>query len=86
MGMTGACVGSDPRLFDSTRAFDHLLARRVCATCPMVQACIGRAIAIASQHPHNPHWRGPDGTWGGLLWHAGVIVDLRLNVMDEAAA
>lgn len=71
---TPACTESDPRLFDSTHPLDHLHARAICDTCPLVQPCIRAALATAGQ-THVRSQRGPDGTWGGLLWRAGRVVD-----------
>jgi hypothetical protein len=86
VGEVGACVGRDPRLFDSLGLLDHLEARKVCATCPMVTACIERAIAISNKHSYCRSRRAPDGTWGGLLWHDGKVVDLRLERLMCGAA
>lgn len=69
------CTNRDPRLFDSTKLRDHLKARAICATCPLVQPCIARAITVAAEHAPGAR-RGPDGTWGGLLWCSGSIRSL----------
>ena len=80
-----ACRQSDPQMFDSVRLLDHMRARAVCATCPMVQACISEAVRVARKHPTNPDRRGPDGTWGGLLWRSGTVTDPR-RLNTQAAA
>jgi hypothetical protein len=73
--MTPACTDHDPRLFDSTDWPDHVLARRVCGRCPVVAWCVERAVAIAREHTRGAvETRGPDGTWGGVLWRDGSIV------------
>lgn len=70
--MTPACTQADPQLFDSTRLRDHLQARAYCSTCPVVVDCINTAVRIAGERPPGCR-RGPDGTWGGLLWVSGHI-------------
>ena len=69
---TPPCTRYEPQLFDSTRLRDHIRARAVCSTCPVVQGCIARAVAIAEERPPGCR-RGPDGTWGGLLWTCGTV-------------
>lgn len=69
-----ACQGRDPRLFDSTAPREHLQAREVCVTCPLVRDCIRQALTIAGETSTHSR-RGPDGTWGGLLWRSGRVVD-----------
>lgn len=72
------CARRDPALFDSIDLVDHFRARAICAGCPVVQACLERALAIAAEHsPKDRSQRGPDGTWAGLLWLDGSIHDLR---------
>ena len=72
--MQSACRRTDPRLFDSTYYDDHLEARKLCATCPVVWKCVLGAVDIANEvDEHLPAYRGPDGTWGGLLWVNGHI-------------
>lgn len=74
MRPTQACYGRDPQLFDSTKHTDHQLAKAICGTCPHVQACLRLALDIAGET--NAHaQRGPDGTWAGLLWRDGQVVD-----------
>lgn len=63
----------NPALFDSLDYRDHLRARAVCATCPNVRACLLLAVDIANEHGTSSLHRGPDGTWGGLLWESGSI-------------
>ena len=77
------CAGRSV-LFDSTDLFDHLAARRTCASCPMVRACIERALAVAAEHPAGAE-RGPDGTWGGLLWRGGSLVEFVTPGLEVAA-
>jgi WhiB family redox-sensing transcriptional regulator len=55
-----ACVGEDPELFfpiGSGRHADEqtVLAKRVCARCPVIREC--RSVAVSS---------GYEGIWGGL--------------------
>lgn len=75
----------NPPLFDSVTPWDHREAKSICATCPVVQACILRATAIASEHSTDSPHRGPWGTWGGLLWVAGSIYDGRSASTEVAA-
>jgi hypothetical protein len=70
-----ACRGAPPQLFDSVDILSHQRARVICATCPLVQHCIHHAISVATVHTNEPALRGPDGTWGGLLWRDGQVVD-----------
>lgn len=76
--MTTPPCTNDAALFDSVDHFDHLLARATCATCPMVRACIERAVEVAGMH-NTRSYRGPDGTWGGLLWNSGSVVQLAIS-------
>lgn len=79
------CTRYSPGLFDSTEAPDHAHARAICATCPMVMACLDRALEIAGEHTEgSPFHRGPDGTWAGLLWKHGRIV-VETAVVEVAA-
>ena len=66
------CVGKS-ELFDSTDDFDHLRARVICAGCPFVQECILQAVEVAKVNASWAAVRGPDGTWGGLLWRNGKV-------------
>lgn len=79
------CTRYSPGLFDSTVPGDHLSARAVCAVCPMVRACLERAIGIAGEH-EGESARGPDGTWGGLLWKCGHIERVEDLLWTEVAA
>lgn len=69
-----ACYGRDPQLFDSVKPADHLLARAICGTCPRVQSCLRLALSVAGETGAHAQ-RGPDGTWGGLLWRDGRVID-----------
>lgn len=70
-----ACDGADPQEFDATDIPTHLEMRAICATCPIVTPCLELALDI-SRHRHAHKARGPDGTWGGVLWRDGVVVKL----------
>ena len=54
--MTSACTapGVDPDLFTSRSADDVKKAKAICATCPVIEACLKAALE-----------RGEDGVWGG---------------------
>ena len=80
------CAGRSV-LFDSTDLFDHLTARRTCSGCPMVAACLERALSIADERGERDHSRrGPDGTWAGLLWRSGSVVPVCVPGVTEVAA
>lgn len=64
-------------LFDSTAVVDHLRARVVCSQCLCVQPCLQLALRIARGDIGNRAVRSPEGTWGGLLWREGRVVDPR---------
>ncbi len=70
------CRGMPPQMFDSLDPLDHHRARAVCSTCLWVQACLRLALDIAGQTQARAQ-RGPDGTWAGLLWRDGRVVDPR---------
>lgn len=63
--MIPACTGQSD-LFDSTDAADHLIARELCATCPMLDRC--REL-LEEAREAAATWRdsGPAGTWAGEL-------------------
>lgn len=70
-----ACDGADPQEFDATDIPTHLELRPICADCPIVTPCLELAIEISrSRRQHGS--RGPDGTWGGVLWRDGVVIKL----------
>ena len=79
------CTRYSPSLFDSTALGDHLTARAVCAACPMVTACLERALGIAGEK-HDGNRRGPDGTWAGLLWKDGHVERVEDHRWAEVAA
>lgn len=81
---TPPCTRYSPRLFDSTDAWEHNAARTICAACPMVVGCLRLAVSIANEST-DVNRRGPDGTWGGLLWRDGRIVEPRGGVVEVAA-
>jgi WhiB family redox-sensing transcriptional regulator len=61
--LQAACRGADPDLFfhpeaerGPSRRNRDAAAKAVCATCPVVAACIAHALAV----------REPYGVWGGL--------------------
>ncbi len=68
------CRRMPPQMFDSTSPLDHQRARTICAICPHVMACLRLALDIAGETGARAQ-RGPDGTWAGLLWRDGHIVD-----------
>lgn len=49
-----AAPGVDPELFTSNRQAEVAKAKAICATCPLVQACLKDALE-----------RGERGVWGG---------------------
>ena len=58
-----ACRGEDPDLFYAPEgerggnlALRELVAKRICATCPVVDECAGYALAVDERY----------GVWGGL--------------------
>jgi hypothetical protein len=85
---TPACLTADPNLFDSTSALDHLQARRICARCPIVGACLQAAITESKKvSSASSGRRGPDGTWAGLLWvHGEIHTNARGRAQREKAA
>lgn len=40
-------------------------------------ACLDDALAISSELKNHHAQSGPDGTWAGLLWRSGRVVDPR---------
>jgi hypothetical protein len=65
--MTPPCRGQHA-LFDSTEVEDHLKAREICATCPLIGACRAEVTAILENAGYYGH---PEGTWAGELQLAG---------------
>lgn len=64
--MTAACVGMWA-LFDSIDVADHIVARRLCETCPMLTDC-RRLLREAKEAADGAgHSGGPQGTWAGQL-------------------
>ena len=53
-------------LFDSTDLRDHLVARALCATCPLIAACHQRLQQARDLHTGGGP-EGPEGTWAGRL-------------------
>lgn len=78
------CAGKS-LLFDSTDDFEHLMARALCAHCPLVRDCLMQAVTIAGEFTSRSPHRGPDGTWGGLLWRDGSICE-GFTIREEVAA
>ena len=83
-----SCAG-ESWLFDSTDPFDHREARSLCTTCPIWGQCLDLALTIARTNAHRSSaYRGPDGTWAGLLWrNGGVVTPARhiTHTTEEAA-
>lgn len=68
LDLVGAkCLGR-PELFDSTRWTDHVQARAICATCPVIEACRRRLAFAQDQALRSVD--GPTGTWAGKLYGA----------------
>jgi WhiB family transcriptional regulator, redox-sensing transcriptional regulator len=51
-----ACRGSDTSVFFPAAEADAEDAKKICASCPVADACLEHAIST----------RQPDGVWGGL--------------------
>ena len=62
---TAACVGADPRLFDSTTFPGADLALHYCGHCPVVALCLDIV------RPSKSHF---DGVAGGIVWRNGYKV------------
>lgn len=71
-----ACAGLDPDAFASTAWADHAVAARVCVSCPVTAECAALAESIAGETSPGTSsaYRGPDGTWAGVLWRHGRIL------------
>lgn len=83
-----SCLGIPPHtppcsgrweLFDSVHAADHMEARALCATCPVIDACRQLAANVASTAQPKC---GPQGTWAGQL----LIAERTLNQRREEEA
>ena len=78
--MTAPCAGKW-ELFDSTDLPDHVQARRLCATCPMIAACEQRLEDAQAQQTY--HGCGPQGTWAGKLLSPHPIPAHFLEWLEE---
>jgi hypothetical protein len=58
------CYGKSA-LFDSRRPVDHREAKKLCAACPLIQACRANLKATQAAAVQNG---GPEGTWAGKLY------------------
>jgi WhiB family redox-sensing transcriptional regulator len=58
------CRVNDPELFFAETPQDVEFAKALCATCPVVAACLAGALER----------REPWGVWGGELFVHGVVV------------
>lgn len=62
-------------LFDSTDQQDHLAAKELCNTCPIIEACMKNLMAVrAMTAPYGEI----EGTWAGQLFD-GKVVNGRLG-------
>lgn len=64
--MTGApppCAGEHV-LFDSVDPCDHAVARQLCDTCPLADACRDRLAQVLATADY---YGQPEGTWAGQL-------------------
>lgn len=59
------CHNADPELFYSESDEGIAMAKSLCASCPMAQACLEGAISRQE----------PCGVWGGQLIEDGVVIE-----------
>ena len=59
------CVGQSA-LFDSTHPDDHVRAKAICETCPILEACLREFLACRAEYPISKS-TGFSGTWAGML-------------------
>lgn len=64
---TTACTGQ-AGLFDSLDIGDHILAREVCRTCPVIGWCGDEFAAVYLDTRRFGSHAGPSGTWAGVLY------------------
>jgi WhiB family redox-sensing transcriptional regulator len=64
------CHSSDPELFFSEDSTQVTVAKQLCGTCPMVQACLEGALSRAE----------PCGVWGGQLFDGGLVIAAKRGV------
>lgn len=73
-------------LFDSRRREDHWKARRICQGCPIKEECRPPdrvqtpTVPKIAGRPNTGTPAAADGTWGGLLYHSGEVVDASLEL------
>ena len=61
------CQVNDPDLWFAERPADLERAKQLCATCPVLDACLAGALER----------REPIGVWGGQIFDEGVIVSFK---------
>ena len=61
--ITPPCYGQHV-LFDSVNLLDHLVAKEICDTCPIIDAC---AKEMESAIADSTSGGRPEGTWAGQL-------------------
>lgn len=83
--MNAPCHGQSVR-FDSTLLAEHMEAAKLCATCPVIDAC--QRLLEDSQNAWQHRSGGPEGTWAGQLVIAGRVVTasrlMRVHAEEEA--
>lgn len=67
--LDAACIGADPRLFDSIGGDPALDALSYCERCPVTRSCEDWV------KPKKSHF---DGVAGGRVWQEGKPVDVGL--------
>lgn len=65
---TPSCHGKGP-LFDSVDVADHLIAREVCASCPVIDWCRDEFTLAVRAATGVGAYAGPSGTWAGVLYN-----------------
>ena len=70
-------------LFDSNHPREHHQARTLCASCPVVAACLAQ-LEMARAASHVPNTYGPSGTWAGrLIGPAARTTESRARAEEE---
>jgi hypothetical protein len=71
------CMGMDPEMFAGGGKRQREAARAVCGTCPMAarKTCERIAESLQVLGKDGRIVDGATGTFGGLSWREGVIID-----------
>lgn len=64
------CHNADPELFFSEDSMQVAVAKQLCRSCPMAQACLEGALSRSE----------PCGVWGGELFEAGAVIAAKRGV------